>query len=82
MGLTKRKNNNMSERKDNINKIFVKLFEQIAEAQQIINKDYAPEDLEKVEFKSTYKKPSPERSVKLKLDNTLREVLGGNNEEE
>ena len=72
----------MSERKDNINKIFVKLFEQIAEAQQIINKDYAPEDLEKVEFKSTYKKPSPERSVKLKLDDTLREVLGGNNEEE
>lgn len=36
----------------------------------------------KGEFKSTYKKPSPERSVKLKLDDTLREVLGGNNEEE
>jgi|TARA_Y100001937_G_C7043548_1_gene295767 hypothetical protein len=81
MGLTERKND-MSERKERINKVFVKLFEQIAEAQQIINKDYAPEDLEKVEFKSTYKKPSPERSVKLKLDDTLRDVLGGVDEEE
>ena len=41
----------MNEKNESI-RVFVKLFEQIAEAQQIINKDYAPEDLEKVEFKS------------------------------
>ena len=68
----------MTSRKKRINDTFVKLFETLVEAQQLVNTSDSSED---VELKSTYKKPDTERSVKLKLEDTIRDVLGGNEEE-
>tara|TARA_R100000664_G_scaffold33768_1_gene51922 strand:+ start:1939 stop:2145 length:207 start_codon:yes stop_codon:yes gene_type:complete len=68
----------MTSRKKRINDTFVKLFETLVEAQQLVNTSGSSED---VELKSTYKKPDTERSVKLKLEDTIRDVLGGNEEE-
>ena len=65
----------MTSRKKRINDTFVKLFETLVEAQQLVNTSGSSED---VELKSTYKKPDTERSVKLKLEDTIRDVLGGN----
>ena len=68
----------MTSRKKRISATFVKLFETLVEAQQLVNTSGSSED---VELKSTYKKPDTERSVKLKLEDTIRDVLGGNEEE-
>ena len=68
----------MTSRKKRINDTFVKLFETLVEAQQLVNTSGSSED---VELKSTYKKPDTERSVKLKLQDTLKEVLGNDEEE-
>ena len=68
----------MTSRKKRINDTFVKLFETLVEAQQLVNTSGSSED---VELKSTYKKPDTERSVKLKLEDTIRDVLGGNEEQ-
>ena len=68
----------MTSRKKRINDTFVKLFETLVEAQQLVNTSGSSED---VELKSTYKKPDTERSVKLKLEDTIMDVLGGNEEE-
>ena len=68
----------MTSRKKRINDTFVKLFETLVEAQQLVNTSGSSED---VELKSTYKRPDTERSVKLKLEDTIRDVLGGNEEE-
>ena len=68
----------MTSRKKRINDTFVKLFETLVEAQQLVNTSGSSED---VELKSTYKKPDTARSVKLKLEDTIRDVLGGNEEE-
>ena len=68
----------MTSRKKRINDTFVKLFETLVEAQQLVNTSGSSED---VELKSTDKKPDTERSVKLKLEDTIRDVLGGNEEE-
>ena len=68
----------MTSRKKRINDTFVKLFETLVEAQQLVNTSGSSKD---VELKSTYKKPDTERSVKLKLEDTIRDVLGGNEEE-
>ena len=68
----------MTSRKKRINDTFVKLFETLVEAQQLVNTSGSSED---VELKSTYKKPDTELSVKLKLEDTIRDVLGGNEEE-
>ena len=68
----------MTSRKKRINDTFVKLFETLVESLQLVNTSGSSED---VELKSTYKKPDTERSVKLKLEDTIRDVLGGNEEE-
>ena len=68
----------MTDRRERINKTFVKLFETLVEAQQLVNSSGSSND---VNLSSTYKKPDTERSVKLKLEDTIRDVLGGNEEE-
>ena len=68
----------MTDRRERINKTFVKLFETLVEAQQLVNSSGSSDD---VNLSSTYKKPDTERSVKLKLEDTIRDVLGGNEEE-
>ena len=68
----------MTDRRERINKTFVKLFETLVEAQQLVNSSGSSDD---VNLSSTYKKPATERSVKLKLQDTLKEVLGNDEEE-
>ena len=68
----------MTDRRERINKTFVKLFETLVEAQQLVNSSGSSND---VNLNSTYKKPDTERSVKLKLQDTLKEVLGSDEEE-
>ena len=68
----------MTDRRARINKTFVKLFETLVEAQQLVNSSGSSND---VNLSSTYKKPDTERSVKLKLQDTLKEVLGNDEEE-
>ena len=68
----------MTDRRERINKTFVKLFETLVEAQQLVNSSGSSDDFN---LSSTYKKPDTERSVKLKLQDTLKEVLGNDEEE-
>ena len=68
----------MTDRRERINKTFVKLFETLVEAQQLVNSSRSSND---VNLRSTYKKPDTERSVKMKLQDTLKEVLGNDEEE-
>ena len=68
----------MTDRRERINKTFVKLFETLVEAQQLVNSSGSSDD---VNLSSTYKKPDTERSGKLKLQDTLKEVLGNDEEE-
>ena len=68
----------MTDRRERINKTFVKLFETLVESQQLVNSSGSSDD---VNLSSTYKKPDTERSVKLKLQDTLKEVLGNDEEE-
>ena len=68
----------MTDRRERINKTFVKLFETLVEAQQLVNSSGSSDD---VNLSSTYKKPDTERSVKLKLQDTLKEVLRNDEEE-
>ena len=68
----------MTDWRERINKTFVKLFETLVEAQQLVNSSGSSND---VNLSSTYKKPDTERSVKLKLQDTLKEVLGNDEEE-
>ena len=68
----------MTDRRERINKTFVRLFETLVEAQQLVNSSGSSDD---ANLSSTYKKPDTERSVKLKLQDTLKEVLGNDEEE-
>ena len=68
----------MTDRKENINKVFTKLFESLMEAQRLVNVDDKPSELE---LTTRDNETRQENSVRVKLRNTLQDVLGSDEEE-
>ena len=68
----------MTDRRENINKVFTKLFESLMEAQRLVNVDDKPSELE---LTTRDNKTRQENSVRVKLRNTLQDVLGSDEEE-
>ena len=68
----------MTDRRENINKVFTKLFESLMEAQRLVNVDDKPSELE---FTTRDNETRQENSVRVKLRNTLQDVLGSDEEE-
>ena len=68
----------MTDRKERINKVFTKLFESLMEAQRLVNVEDKPDE---VELTTRDKQTNQEQSVRVKLRNTLEELLGSDEEE-
>ena len=68
----------MPDRRENINKVFTKLFESLMEAQRLVNVDDKPSELE---LTTRDNETRQENSVRVKLRNTLQDVLGSDEEE-
>ena len=68
----------MTDRRENINKVFTKLFESLMEAQRLVNVDDKPSELE---LTTRDNETRQENSVRVKLRNTLQDVLGSDQEE-
>ena len=68
----------MTDRSENINKVFTKLFESLMEAQRLVNVDDKPSELE---LTTRDNETRQENSVRVKLRNTLQDVLGSDEEE-
>ena len=68
----------MTDRRENINKVFTKLFESLMEAQRLVNVDDKPSELE---LTIRDNETRQENSVRVKLRNTLQDVLGSDEEE-
>ena len=68
----------MTDRRENINKVFTKLFERLMEAQRLVNVDDKPSELE---LTTRDNETRQEQSVSVKLRNTLQDVLGSDEEE-
>ena len=68
----------MTDRKERINKVFTKLFESLMEAQRLVNVDDKPSELE---LTTRDNETRQENSVRVKLRNTLQDVLGSDEEE-
>ena len=68
----------MTDRRENINKVFTKLFESLMEAQRLVNVDDKPSELELTTIDNETRQ---ENSVRVKLRNTLQDVLGSDEEE-
>lgn len=68
----------MTDRRENINKVFTKLFESLMEAQRLVNVDDKPSELE---LTTRDNETRQEQSVRVKLRNTLQDVLGSDEEE-
>ena len=68
----------MTDRRENINKVFTKLFESLMEAQRLVNVDDKPSELE---LTTRANETRQENSVRVKLRNTLQDVLGSDEEE-
>ena len=66
------------DRRENINKVFTKLFESLMEAQRLVNVDDKPSELE---LTTRDNETRQENSVRVKLRNTLQDVLGSDEEE-
>ena len=68
----------MTDRRENINKVFSKLFESLMEAQRLVNVEDKPDE---VELTTRDRQTNQEQSVRVKLRNTLEELLGSDEEE-
>ena len=68
----------MTDRKERINKVFTKLFESLMEAQRLVNVEDKPDE---VELTTRDSQTNQEQSVRVKLRNTLEELLGSDEEE-
>ena len=68
----------MTDRKERINKVFTKLFESLMEAQRLVNVEDKPDE---VELTTRDRQTNQEQSVRVKLRNTLEELLGSDDEE-
>ena len=68
----------MTDRRENINKVFTKLFESLMEAHRLVNVDDKPSELE---LTTRDNETRQENSVRVKLRNTLQDVLGSDEEE-
>ena len=68
----------MTDRKQKINTVFTKLFESLMEAQRLVNVDDKPSELE---LTTRDNETRQENSVRVKLRNTLQDVLGSDEEE-
>ena len=68
----------MTDRRENINKVFTKLFESLMEAQRLVNVEDKPSELE---LTTRDNETRQEQSVRVKLRNTLQDVLGSDEEE-
>ena len=68
----------MTDRRENKNKVFTKLFESLMEAQRLVNVDDKPSELE---LTTRDNETRQENSVRVKLRNTLQDVLGSDEEE-
>ena len=68
----------MTDRRENINKVFTKLFESLMEAQRLVNVDDKPSELE---LTTRDNETRQEQAVRVKLRNTLQDVLGSDEEE-
>ena len=68
----------MTDRKERINKVFTKLFESLMEAQRLVNVEDKPDE---VELTTIDRQTNQEQSVRVKLRNTLEELLGSDEEE-
>ena len=68
----------MTDRKQKINTVFTKLFESLMEAQRLVNVDDKPSGLE---LTTRDNETRQENSVRVKLRNTLQDVLGSDEEE-
>ena len=68
----------MTDRKERINKVFTKLFESLMEAQRLVNVEDKPNE---VELTTRDRQTNQEQSVRVKLRNTLEELLGSDEEE-
>ena len=68
----------MTDRRENINKVFTKLFESLMEAQRLVNVEDKPDE---VELTTRDRQTNQEQSVRVKLRNTLEELLGSDEEE-
>ena len=68
----------MTDRKERINKVFTKLFERLMEAQRLVNVEDIPDE---VELTTRDRQTNQEQSVRVKLRNTLEELLGSDEEE-
>jgi|TARA_R100000234_G_scaffold64670_1_gene39333 hypothetical protein len=68
----------MTDRKERINKVFTKLFESLMEAQRLVNVEDKPDE---VELTTRDRQTNQEQSVRVKLRNTLEELLGSDEEE-
>ena len=68
----------MTDRRENIIKVFTKLFESLMEAQRLVNVDDKPSELE---LTTRDNETRQENSVRVKLRNTLQDVLGSDEEE-
>ena len=68
----------MTDRKERINKVFTKLFESLMEAQRLVNVE---DKRDEVELTTRDRQTNQEQSVRVKLRNTLEELLGSDEEE-
>ena len=68
----------MTDRKERINKVFTKLFDSLMEAQRLVNVEDKPDE---VELTTRDRQTNQEQSVRVKLRNTLEELLGSDEEE-
>ena len=68
----------MTDRRERINKVFTKLFESLMEAQRLVNVEDKPDE---VELTTRDRQTNQEQSVRVKLRNTLEELLGSDEEE-
>ena len=68
----------MTDRRENINKVFTKLFESLMEAQRLVNVDDKPSELE---LTTRDNETRQENSVRVKLRNTLHDVLVSDEDE-
>ena len=68
----------MTDRKERINKVFTKLFESLMEAQRLVNVEDKPDEVEQT---TRDRQTNQEQSVRVKLRNTLEELLGSDEEE-
>ena len=68
----------MTDRKERINKVFTKLFDSLMEAQRLVNVEDKPDE---VELTTRVRQTNQEQSVRVKLRNTLEELLGSDEEE-